>query len=430
MPKQILLVDDSVTIQRVVELTFAHEDYKVVAAKSADEGLAKARELKPDIVLADAGMPGKSGYDLCSALRSEASLAGTPCLILAGNFSPYDEGRGQKSGADGFVVKPFETQALIDKVADAIAKKGSAPRAAATATASPSAPTPVPPTLPSPPIASIAPARRDDSVEISIDRGDKPTAPPAAARPPSMPAPMAAPPRPPAAPPTAAPTARTMMGIPAPTAPPRPVMTPEPLGKPLSMVAPDSPAVRPPSLVPPLAPPPVVTAPPPAPAPRAAAPTMPASVPQMPRATLIPNVPTPSPAPPAGRTSAPPPRATLMGIPTVNPANLPPGAVALPATMNKPAAPWAPPATQPSMPAVSPQGHAVAPSPVSQAHAPMVSAVAERVVGEIAARGPEYEAVAQASREMIERIAWEIIPELAETIIKEQLDRLVAERQK
>ena len=117
MPKQILLVDDSVTIQRVVELTFAHEDYKVVAAKSADEGLAKARELKPDIVLADAGMPGKSGYDLCSALRSEASLAGTPCLILAGNFSPYDEGRGQKSGADGFVVKPFETQALIDKVA-------------------------------------------------------------------------------------------------------------------------------------------------------------------------------------------------------------------------------------------------------------------------------------------------------------------------
>ncbi|MCA1665362.1 MAG: response regulator, partial [Myxococcales bacterium] len=66
MPKQILLVDDSVTIQRVVELTFAHEaDYKVTAAKSADEGLQKARELKPDIVLADAGMAGKSGYDLC-----------------------------------------------------------------------------------------------------------------------------------------------------------------------------------------------------------------------------------------------------------------------------------------------------------------------------------------------------------------------------
>ena len=73
MPKQILLVDDSVTIQRVVELTFAHEtDYKVIAAKSADEGLQKARELRPDIVLADAGMSGKSGYDLCASLRTEA----------------------------------------------------------------------------------------------------------------------------------------------------------------------------------------------------------------------------------------------------------------------------------------------------------------------------------------------------------------------
>src|ERR1700744_2432890 len=123
MPKQILLVDDSATIQRVVELTFAHEDYKVVAAKSADEGLAKARELKPDIVLADAGMPMKTGYDLCSALRADGALAAVPCLILAGNFAPYDETRGQKAGADGFVVKPFETQALIDKVNDAINKK-------------------------------------------------------------------------------------------------------------------------------------------------------------------------------------------------------------------------------------------------------------------------------------------------------------------
>src|SRR5947209_13248402 len=154
MPKQILLVDDSVTIQRVVELTFAHEaDYKVTAAKSADEGLQKARELKPDIVLADAGMAGKSGYDLCSALRADGSLASVPVLILTGNFSPYDEARGTKSGADGYVVKPFETQALIDKVGDAINKKG-ASRPAATASA--------------PPIVATGIGRKDDSLEIQI----------------------------------------------------------------------------------------------------------------------------------------------------------------------------------------------------------------------------------------------------------------------
>src|SRR5437764_5223006 len=106
MPKQILLVDDSVTIQRVVELTFAHEtEYKVIAAKIADEGLQKARDLRPDIVLADASMSGqnlKTGYDLCAALRADGALASVPVLILTGNFAPYDEARGTKAGADGY----------------------------------------------------------------------------------------------------------------------------------------------------------------------------------------------------------------------------------------------------------------------------------------------------------------------------------------
>src|SRR5678815_6062233 len=113
MPKQILLVDDSVTIHKVVAITFAREDAVVTAVKTADEGIAKARDLKPDVVLADAGLAGKSGYDVCAALRADPATAGVACLILTGNFSPYDEARGQKAGADGFVVKPFETQAMI-----------------------------------------------------------------------------------------------------------------------------------------------------------------------------------------------------------------------------------------------------------------------------------------------------------------------------
>jgi hypothetical protein len=60
--------------------------------------------------------------------------------------------------------------------------------------------------------------------------------------------------------------------------------------------------------------------------------------------------------------------------------------------------------------------------------APLVSAVADRAQSELAAKGPEYEAVAKLSREIIERVCWEVVPELAETIIREQLDRLVRER--
>jgi CheY-like chemotaxis protein len=412
MPKQILLVDDSVTIQRVVELTFAHEaDYKVTAAKSADEGLQKARDLKPDIVLADAGMAGKSGYDLCASLRSDGALASVPVLILTGNFAPYDEARGTKSGADGYVVKPFETQALIDKVTDAINKKGARPAAIASA----------------PPIVATTAARKDDSLEISIEGGKSVPTPVPATRPAAPPPP--APPPPAAKPATSAPQARTMMGIPAPTiTPPTPPPAPRPAPPPAAAASP------PPSVAPPVAAPP---APKPAPTPvAAAAAAMPASVPQMPRAPMIPGVPMPS--APAARSAeppkAPPPRATLMGIPTVNPSNLPPGAVALPVPGTKPAAPWAPPtpAAHAPTPAHTPAAHAPPPSPPapSAAHASMVSAVADRAVADMSARGADYEAVAKLSREVIERIAWEVVPELAETIIREQLDRLVAERQK
>lgn len=410
MPKQILLVDDSVTIHRVVELTFAHEDYKVTAVKNVDDGLSKARELRPDIVLADAGMPGKTGYDLCAALRADGQLASVPCLILTGNFSPYDDARGSKAGADGYVVKPFETQALIDKVNDAVAKKGA--RAAA-----------------APKVEPTTPRREDDSLEIAIEGG--PTRPSIPAVPPTpAPATRPAPTAPPPRPPTSAPTARTMMGMPAPTvtAPPPKPMTPEPLSKPLSMVAAETPPARP--TPPPAAPPPPapVAA---APASRAAA-AMPQSVPQMPRAPMIPGVPTPT-APVAAKPEAPraTPKATLMGIPTVNPANLPPGAVPLPPTGARPPAPWAPPVPSgPAHPPATPAAPAHTPPAPSPAMAPVVSAVAERAVADISARGADYEAVAKLSRDVIEKIAWEVVPELAETIIREQLDRLVAERNK
>src|SRR3954454_17531663 len=142
MPKQILLADDSVTIHRVVEITFAREDYKITAVKSGDEAIARAKDLKPDLVLVDAGLAGKSGYDVVAAIKDDPGLDSVPCLILTGNFSPYDEVKGQKAGADGFVVKPFETQAIIDKVGEAIKRGGKA--AVATAAAPAPAPVPIP----------------------------------------------------------------------------------------------------------------------------------------------------------------------------------------------------------------------------------------------------------------------------------------------
>src|SRR3954471_4891128 len=107
MPKQILLVDDSVTIHKVVAITFAREDAVVTTVKTADDGIAKAREVKPDVVLADGNLSGKSGTAGAAALRARPATANVACLLLTGNFSPCAEGRGTKAGGYGFIVRPF-----------------------------------------------------------------------------------------------------------------------------------------------------------------------------------------------------------------------------------------------------------------------------------------------------------------------------------
>jgi CheY-like chemotaxis protein len=70
MAKTLLLADDSVTIQKVVGISFASEDISITTVDNGDDALIKAKELRPDVVLADVVMPGKSGYEVCEAISS------------------------------------------------------------------------------------------------------------------------------------------------------------------------------------------------------------------------------------------------------------------------------------------------------------------------------------------------------------------------
>jgi len=116
MPRKLLLADDSITIQKVISLTLAAEDYDITVANDGDAALAKARETRPDIILADVSMPGKNGYEVCEAVKNDPALKDTPVILLAGTFAPLDPDAAMKAGADDNISKPFESEELIRKL--------------------------------------------------------------------------------------------------------------------------------------------------------------------------------------------------------------------------------------------------------------------------------------------------------------------------
>jgi CheY-like chemotaxis protein len=121
MSNKLLLADDSITIRKVVGIIFANEDYTLSVVDNGNAALETAREIIPDIILADVQMPGKTGYELCAEVRSDPTLKHIPLLLLTGAFEPFDEEKARQSGADEFISKPFESQQLIEKVKGLIA---------------------------------------------------------------------------------------------------------------------------------------------------------------------------------------------------------------------------------------------------------------------------------------------------------------------
>jgi CheY-like chemotaxis protein len=117
---KLLLADDSVTIQRVVELTFSGEDVQVVTVGDGEQAIARIPIELPDIVLADIGMPKRNGYDVAAFVKGRSDLSHIPVLLLAGAFEPVDETRAQQVHSDGVLVKPFEPQQVISRVRDLI----------------------------------------------------------------------------------------------------------------------------------------------------------------------------------------------------------------------------------------------------------------------------------------------------------------------
>lgn len=150
MSKTILLADDSVTIQKVIELTFMDQDCEVVAVSTGDDAVKQLDEMTPDLVIADVHMPGANGYEV--ARQSKELHPGVPVLLLVGTFEPFDEAEMAASGADSHLKKPFDSQELLQLVERLMES------AEAAAPEVPAEPAPGPRPVPEPASAEPSPA--------------------------------------------------------------------------------------------------------------------------------------------------------------------------------------------------------------------------------------------------------------------------------
>ena len=116
MASKILLADDSITIQKVVNLTFADEGIEVVAVSNGDIAERRLAEVSPDLVLADIFMPGKNGYELCEAIKENPQFCNVPVVLLVGAFEPFDQTEARRVKADAHLTKPFESRTLVETV--------------------------------------------------------------------------------------------------------------------------------------------------------------------------------------------------------------------------------------------------------------------------------------------------------------------------
>jgi CheY-like chemotaxis protein len=309
VPKTLLAVDDSATMRKVLEITFAGEDFRVITAEGGAGAIDKMTE-EPVAVVIDTSLPeGEDGYKLAKEVRARDPRA--VIVILSSRYAPYDPNRGRDAGVDDFIDKPFDSQAIIDKVKKAMLARESGKAAPVVAPAV---------TSPAPPIAAA------------------PAPPPA----PFSPPPFAAP-RPPVVSPTNA---------------ARPAFTTQRTHT-LSFEGSGSPH------------PPPVTAPP-------AHPVTPIS------------------------------RTAPSGVPVFQ----------APATSHVPA----PPLTQTvtSSRAAEPVARAPEAAPVAAA----VNGQLASKLGDLGLTPGQVEAVLALSREVVERVVWEVVPQLAETIIKEEIARI------
>jgi DNA-binding response OmpR family regulator len=124
MAKKILVIEDDPAISRLVDYTLRHEGYEVVTAANGLEGIRKARNEAPDLVILDVMLPGMDGFEICHQLRSDPDTEQLLILMFSAKAQEVDKNTGLKVGADDYLPKPAAPAEIVSRVAKLLAKKG------------------------------------------------------------------------------------------------------------------------------------------------------------------------------------------------------------------------------------------------------------------------------------------------------------------
>jgi two-component system, OmpR family, alkaline phosphatase synthesis response regulator PhoP len=128
--RRILIVEDDPKTSASIEMYLRHEGYRTDVARTGDEGLARAKQHAPDLVILDLMLPGKNGLEVCSALRlarGGQQQSKMPIIMLTARSTEDDKLLGLESGADDYVTKPFSPRELVARVRAVLRRAGPAP---------------------------------------------------------------------------------------------------------------------------------------------------------------------------------------------------------------------------------------------------------------------------------------------------------------
>ncbi len=114
--KKILIVDDEPDVVKLVSARLQSAGYEVISAYDGDEGLAKARQEKPDLIILDLMLPQINGYEICRLLKFDIKYKHIPIVIFTARAQDSDKHMGKEVGADAYIIKPFEPKVLMDKI--------------------------------------------------------------------------------------------------------------------------------------------------------------------------------------------------------------------------------------------------------------------------------------------------------------------------